>query len=234
MKQNPTQNNSTIADGNGLTHKVEKIVKKLRNVVPSLNPPIHQMFEVQKKDPYKVLVCGILSARSKDEKTVPVCRKLFEKYPTAEDLLKAPIEELEETLKGIGLYRQKAKYLKKAVEILFKEFKGKVPSKVEDLTKLPGVGRKIANIILIHAFDQDTIAVDTHVHRISNLLGLVKTKNPEQTERELKKIVPRPLWKEINYLLVGLGQTICNPQKPKCEICPIKEFCQEYQTKAKE
>ena len=213
--------------------KVEKIVEILREVVPKLNPPIHGMFEVQKNDPYRVLVCGILSARSKDEKTVPVCRRLFEKYPTPQSLLKAPLEEIEETLKGIGLHRQKAKYLKGAVRKLVEEYGGKLPDRLEELVKFPGVGRKIANIILIHAFDRDTIAVDTHVHRIANLLGLVKTKTPEQTEKELKKIVPKPLWKEINYLLVGFGQTICDPKRPKCEECPIRDYCEFYRRESK-
>ena len=208
--------------------KVEKIVEILREVVPKLDPPIHKMFEIQNKNHYRILVCGILSARSKDEKTVPVCKKLFEKYPTPEELLKAPIEEIEETLKGIGLYRQKAKYLKEAVKLLVEKYGGKLPDRLEELVKFPGVGRKVANIILIHAFDRDTIAVDTHVHRIANLLGLVKTKTPEETERELKKVVPKRFWKELNYLLVGFGQTICTPKVPKCDICPIRDYCEHY------
>ena len=212
------------------TEKVEKIVEILEKVIPKLDPPIHRMFEVQKDSPYKVLVCGILSARSKDEKTVPVCRKLFERYPDAESLMKAPLEEIEETLKGIGLYRQKARYLKESVKLLLEKYGGKLPDRLEELVKFPGVGRKIANIILIHAFGKDAIAVDTHVHRIANLLGLVETKRPEQTEKELKKIVPQRLWRKINYLLVGLGQTICKPKNPDCENCPLKELC-EYYTK---
>jgi endonuclease-3 len=208
--------------------KVVKIIEVLEKEIPKLNPPIHLMFEIQKNDPYRVLVCGILSARSKDEKTVEACKRLFEKYPTPEDLLKAPLEEIEETLKGIGLYRQKAKYLKGAIEKLIKEYNGKLPDTLEELIKFPGVGRKIANVILLHAFGKDTIPVDTHVHRIANRIGLVNTKIPEQTERELKKIVPKELWKKVNYLLVGLGQTICTPQNPKCEICPIKDYCDYY------
>jgi endonuclease-3 len=215
------------------TEKVVKVVEILRGIVPELDPPIHRMFEIQKDDPYRVLVCGILSARSKDEKTVPVCRKLFEKYPDAESLLKAPLEDIEETLKGIGLYRQKARYLKEAVRLLVEQYNGKLPDRLEELVKFPGVGRKIANIILIHAFGKDTIAVDTHVHRIANLLGLVSTKTPEQTERELKKITPKALWREINYLLVGFGQTICKPKNPDCKKCPIKELCEFYKKNGK-
>jgi endonuclease-3 len=210
------------------TEKVKRVVEILRGIVPELNPPIHGMFEIQKNDPYRVLVCGILSARSRDEKTVPVCKRLFERYPTAEELLKAPIEEIEETLRGIGLHRQKAKYLKSAVRMLIEDYGGKLPDSLEELVKFPGVGRKIANIILIHAFGKDTIAVDTHVHRIANLLGLVSTKTPEQTEMELKRITPKELWKEINYLLVGFGQTICQPKNPSCETCPLKELCEFY------
>ena len=214
--------------------KVEKIVEILRKVVPKLDPPIHKMFEIQNRDHYRILVCGILSARSKDEKTVPVCKKLFEKYPSPEEFLKAPIEEIEKTLKGIGLYRQKAKYLKEAIKLLVEKYGGELPDSLEQLIKFPGVGRKVANIILIHAFDKDTIAVDTHVHRIANLLGLVKTKTPEETERELKRIAPKMFWKELNYLLVGFGQTICTPKVPKCDICPIRDYCEHYlRSKAK-
>ena len=213
------------------TEKAVKIIEILEKEIPKLNPPIHLMFETQKDDPYKVLVCGILSARSRDEKTVEACERLFEKYPSPEDLLNAPIEEIAEVLKGIGLYRQKAKYLKQAIEKLVKEYEGKLPDRLEELLKFPGVGRKIANVILLHAFGKETIPVDTHVHRIANRLGLVNTKFPEQTEEELKKIVPKKLWKKVNYLLVGLGQTICTPQNPKCEVCPIREYCDFYRAK---
>ena len=209
---------------------VEEIVKRLRQVVPSLNPPIHKMFEVQKRDPYRVLVCGILSARSRDDKTVEVCKKLFEKYPTPQELFKAPLEEIEKTLKGIGLYRQKAKYLKGAVKVLLEKYSGRLPDNLQELVKLPGVGRKIANIILIHAFGKDAVAVDTHVHRIANLLGLVDTETPHQTEEELKRVAPKRYWKELNYLLVGLGQTLCTPQRPKCEKCPLRDICLYYRT----
>jgi endonuclease-3 len=212
------------------TQMVVEVVKRLRGFVPKQNPPIHGMFEVQKSDPYRVLVCGILSARSKDEKTVPVCKRLFERFPTPESLLKAPIEDIEKTLKGIGLHRQKAKYLKEAVRLLLDRYGGKLPDTLEELVKFPGVGRKIANIILIHAFGKNTIAVDTHVHRIANLLGLVNTKKPEETEAELKRITPPEYWREINYLLVGLGQTVCKPKSPGCERCPLKDICPFYKT----
>jgi len=211
------------------TEKAVRVIRILEREIPKLNPPIHLMFETQQRDPYKILVCGILSARSRDEKTVEVCRKLFEKYPTPSALLKAPTGEIEEALKGIGLYRQKAKYLKLAIEKLIKEYHGKLPKSLKELVKFPGVGRKIANVILLHAFGEDTIPVDTHVHRIANRLGLVNnTKTPEQTEEQLKKVVPTDLWKKVNYLLVGLGQTICTPQAPKCEICPVKDLCDYY------
>jgi len=210
-----------------VSQRVERILELLRKAVVELKPPVEGMIEIQKGDHYRALVCGILSARSRDEKTIPVCRKLFEKYPTAEALAKAPLGEIEETIKGIGLYRQKAKYLKEASQKLVKEFNGKLPRSLKDLTQFPGVGRKIANILLLHVYGEDTIAVDTHVHRIANLLGLVNTKTPLETERKLKEITPKRLWKEVNYLLVGFGQTICDPKKPKCEICPVKVHCKK-------
>ncbi len=212
------------------SERVKRVIEILREVVPKLNPPVDGMIEIQNGDHYRALVCGILSARSRDEKTIPVCRKLFEKFPTAEDLAKAPLGEIEETIKGIGLYRQKAKYLKRATQKLVKEFNGKLPRSLKELTQLPGVGRKIANILLSHVYGEDTIAVDTHVHRIANLLGLVNTKTPLETEIKLKEITPKRLWKEVNYLLVGFGQTICDPKKPKCEICPVKVYCKKIAT----
>jgi endonuclease-3 len=208
-----------------MTPSVEKVIEILRKVVPPLNPPVEEMIKIQEGDHYRALVCGILSARSRDEKTIPVCRKLFEKYPTAEDLAKAPLSDIEETIRGIGLYRQKAKYLKSAVQKLVEEYNGKLPRSLKELTQFPGVGRKIANILLLHVYGEDTIAVDTHVHRIANLLGLVNTKTPLETELKLKEITPKRLWKEVNYLLVGFGQTICDPKRPKCDICPLKVYC---------
>ncbi|NPB05782.1 MAG: endonuclease III [Aquificae bacterium] len=210
------------------TRKVVEVVRRLERFVPALEPPVHRMFEVQGRDHYRILVCGILSARSRDEKTVPVCRRLFERYPTPEKLARAPLSEVEEALKGIGLHRQKAKYLKEAARMLVEDYGGRLPDRLEELVKFPGVGRKVANVILTHAHGKDAVAVDTHVHRISNLLGLVQTRRPEETERELLKITPDGYKRKVNYLLVGLGQTICDPKRPKCERCPLKDLCDFY------
>jgi len=177
------------------------------------------------KDPFFVLISTVMSQRTRDEVTYPAARRLFEKYSTPEELLGADLEEIETLIKDVGFYRVKAGRIQEISRILLSEYGGKVPDDMETLLKLPGVGRKTANCVLAHAFSKDALAVDTHVHRISNRLGLVKTKSPEETERELKKILPRRYWRHINLLLVRFGQNICRPISPKCEICSLNDMC---------
>jgi len=175
--------------------------------------------------PFQMLVMTLLSSRTKDSTTIPIVKRLFKKYPAPQDFIKIDLPELEKMIYGIGFYKVKAKNIKKLSEVLLKYYNGKVPNEFEKLTSLSGVGRKTANCILAYTFKQPAIAVDIHVHRISNRLGWVKTKAPEETEEELKKIIPTDLWIKVNSLLVGHGQTICLPIKPKCPECPIKKFC---------
>jgi len=183
------------------------------------------VFRKEEKDPFKILVSAILSTRTRDEVTMEVSERLFERIKSPEDLAKLDVKEIEELIRGVGFYREKAKKLKKIGEILVKDFNSRVPSDLESLLRLPGVGRKVANIVLAEAFGKDAIAVDTHVHRISNRLGMVKTKNPDETEKELMKIVPKKFWKRINKAMVGFGQTVCKPNKPKCGECPLANIC---------
>ena len=176
--------------------------------------------------PFQMVVMTMLSSRTKDTTTIPIVKKFFAKYPRPEDLVKIDVRKLEEWLYGIGFYKVKARNVQKLSQIILKKYKGKVPDTFEELTSLPGVGRKTANCVLAYTFKKPAIAVDTHVHRISNGLGWVKTKNPEETEEALKRIVPRDLWIEVNRLFVGHGQTICIPGNPKCNICPALYYCQ--------
>ena len=135
------------------------------------------------------------------------------------------MEEIEALIWDVGFYRGKAGRIKEISRILLKEYEGRVPDDMESLLKFPGVGRKTANCVLAHAFFQDALAVDTHVHRISNRMGMVRTKSPEETEIELKKVFPQRYWKHINLLLVKLGQNICRPISPRCEICSLNDIC---------
>ncbi|MEK6972697.1 MAG: endonuclease III [archaeon] len=182
---------------------------------------------------FKVLVSTVLSARTRDETTKKAADSLFEKYPTAEKLAGADLKNIKKLIKKVGFYKVKAARIKQLSRILLDNWHGKVPSTLADLLFLPGVGRKTAQCVRIYAFDLDGIAVDTHVHRISNRLGLVKTKKPEETEQKLMQKVPNKYWKYINNLFVKFGQNICLPINPKCEICRIKEYCKYPKTKNK-
>ena len=172
---------------------------------------------------FKVTVSTILSARTKDETTAKVSERLFEKVKSWQDLLETPLEELENLIYGVGFYKNKAKLLKKlALEMKKRNFK--LPDNLKELTKLPGIGTKTANIILVDGFGKEGLAVDTHVHRIVNRLELVDTFTPEETEKRLKEMLDEETWKKVNALLVSFGRQICNV-KPKCEVCFYKEKC---------
>ncbi|HJX45711.1 MAG TPA: endonuclease III [Patescibacteria group bacterium] len=155
---------------------------------------------------YRILVSTILSSRTKDEITYLASRKLFEKAPNIKILNELDIKKIKKLIYPVGFYNTKAKHLKNLAEIIEKEYKGKIPTTRDELLNLPGVGRKTANLVLNRAFGKQAISVDTHVHTISNLLGWVNTKTPEETEKELIKILPKKYWKEINMLFVSIGR----------------------------
>lgn len=158
------------------------------------------------KTPFQTLVCVMLSARTRDETTAIRCRQLFAVAPTPEKLASLPVEKIAKIIYPVGFYKTKAKNLKRLAEDIIGRFHSKVPKSLEELTTLPGVGRKTANIVLARAFNIPAIGVDTHVHRVANTLGWVHTKTPEQTERELAKILPRKYWVDVNNLMVSIGQ----------------------------
>lgn len=201
--------------------QIEQIIKELKKY--SFSTAV-----VKHKSEYKVLVAAMLSARTRDENTEKAVERLFSKYDGVGEIAQANVKELEELVKSTGFYRVKARNLKELSRILVEEYKGKVPKELGELKKLPGVGQKVAQCVRVYAFGEDALPVDTHVHRISNRIGLVKTKGPEKTERELLKKVPRKYWKEINNLLVKFGQNICKPIKPKCEGCGVNKWCEYY------
>lgn len=176
-------------------------------------------------NPFQVLIGTILSARCRDEVTDVVSRKLFERYPNPERLAAARHREVERIIRPIGFFRMKAKYVIETSRQVIEKHGGRVPETLEELTEFPGVGRKVANCVLVYAFDTPAIPVDTHVHRVSNRLGWVKTKAPDQTERALVEIVPRRHWLEINELLVAHGKAVCRPIRPLCDRCPVEASC---------
>lgn len=209
---------------------LENIIRKLREYYKQNNKTLIDRVSTE-KDPFKVLISCILSQRSKDEMTEKVSNELFKIVHKPEDLINLENRELEKILYSIGFYKVKARRLKEVSKILIEKYNGSVPDKLNELLKLPGVGRKTANIVITKGFNKNGIAVDTHVHRISNRLGLVRTKRPEETEINLKKAIPEKYWIELNDYLVNFGKNICTPISPKCSICPIEKYCKKVGVK---
>jgi len=200
--------------------KTDRIIK----IVEELN----EVFEIRvflDHDPYKVLVRTILSQRTRDENTDQATNNLFAKYKDIYEVVEAPTEDIQELIRPAGFYRVKAGRIQEVSQILIDEYGGEVPDTLDELVKLPGVGRKTANCVLVFAFELPAIPVDTHVHRISNRMGLVNTKTPDDTEMELSKIAPKELWIKLNDLMVQFGQNICKPTSPQCEACPVSYLC---------
>ncbi len=186
---------------------------------------IYDLRFFENPDPYRVLIRTILSQRTRDENTDRATDSLFSVYKNINEIADAPVEEIEKLIKCAGFYRVKAARIKEVSNILLDQFDGEVPDNMKELLTLPGVGRKTANCVLVYGFKEPAIPVDTHVHRISNLLGLCDTKNPEDTEEELIKIIPKEDWIVLNDYMVQFGQTICKPNHMQCEICPIVDYC---------
>lgn len=175
--------------------------------------------------PFQLLIATLLSARSKDTTVIPIAQQLFQKYPEPKDFINIPQNELEHQIYKIGFYRNKAKNIKALSKILTEKYNSQVPNTLENLTALPGVGRKTANCLLAYVFKQPAIAVDIHVQRISNRLSWINTKTPEQTELKLQTLIPKQHWIDINRLFVSHGQTICKPVNPICNNCSILNYC---------
>ena len=179
----------------------------------------------EKADPYKILISCLLSLRSRDETTEKISNELFQIADTPDKLLKIPIKRLEGIIYSTGHYHKKALTLKHVSFEIINRFNGKVPDNKDDLMSIKGIGPKTANIVLNFAYNQPTLPIDTHCHRLPNRLGWVETKTPEQTEKALEKILPKQYWFEFNGIFVLFGRTICTPISPKCSQCPIKRYC---------
>ena len=179
-------------------------------------------WSARKTNPFRILIGTILSARSRDETTDRIAAILFRRFGSAKALAAAPRREVEKILQPIGFYRTKARYVIGTSKIVAKSG---VPRTLEGLLELPGVGRKVANCVLVYAFGGQAIPVDTHVHRLSNRLGWVRTRMPEETERELVRIVPQRLWPIINEAFVAHGKRVCRPIGPLCGVCPLEALC---------
>ena len=207
--------------------KALKILKILKEQYPKYQTPVSTYFQETTKDSFKVLISTILSPRAKDTQTEKVSKELFKIADTPEKIVNLEIKTLQKIIYSIGFYKVKSKRVKQAAKFLIENFNGKVPDIFEDLIKIPGVGRKVANIILAECFNIPAIGVDIHVFRISNRLGLTKSKNPLETEKQLMKLFPENEWKNINRALVVHGQNICSPISPKCSLCQIEKYCEK-------
>ncbi|HXW36379.1 MAG TPA: endonuclease III [Nitrososphaerales archaeon] len=212
--------------------KIALVLRKMRAMVYGSTDrratALAQLQDTSGGDPFKVLISTILSHRTRDENTSRASENLFSRYDTPEKLASADPDEVRRLIRPSGFYNVKTKNIIRVSKQLIEDFGGVVPKRMEDLLKLHSVGRKTANCVLVYGFKEPAIPVDTHVHRISNRLGLVKTKTPEETEAILLKTVPKRYWLPLNDLFVRFGQTTCKPIGPKCGICTLSKSCPYY------
>lgn len=205
--------------------KAERIISIMESEAKKRNAPVFRFEKRKSRDSFRALIFVILSARTKDDATIKAGEALFSFAKDAKTLAGMKKSEVEKLIKSVGFYRQKSKNIIKTAKIITSEYGGKVPAELNELMKLPGVGRKSANVLLSTVFKKNVIAVDTHVHRISNRLGFVKTKRPEETEAALMKVFPRKYWGRLNRAMVGYGQTVCVPMGPFCSLCKLSKIC---------
>lgn len=206
---------------------IDQIIATLRFATQKMEKPAAaQVVERYGQDPFLVLMSCILSLRTKDTVSLPASLRLFEQGKTPLGILAIPVLTIQDLIYPVGFYRRKAAVIHQICNVIIDKHAGQVPRSVDDLLALPGVGRKTANLVLGEGFGIPALCVDTHVHRISNRLGIVKTKTPECTEEALKKILPQHYWIEYNQLIVMWGQNVCVPVSPKCSQCPIYTWCQ--------
>ncbi len=203
------------------------MIDTMNSVKPPRMTALQELHEAETGN-FSILIGTILSARTKDEATAKAVKKLFSKYKTPKALAHAKVKDIEKLIKSIGFYHVKSKRIIEVAKIIDSQYNGIVPDDLETLLKLPGVGRKTANCVLVYAFGKPAIPVDIHVHRISNRLGLVETKTPEETELALMKKIPKKFWIDINDTFVMYGQNICKPISPMCDVCKIKRNCKYY------
>jgi len=208
----------------------DEIFRLLKKELTNYKVPVlsRRKWEEVIHTPYTTLVSCLLSLRTKDEVTEAASIRLLKKYNTPQKINELPIQKIQSLIYPVGFYKTKAKRIKEISKILIENYNGKVPKNLNELLKLKGVGRKTANIVMVYGHNKKGfLPIDTHCHRIPNRLGWIKTKTPEQTEKELKKILPNKFWDDFNHLFVKFGQTICVPISPFCSRCPINKYCKK-------
>lgn len=211
---------------------IDKIMKELLKVTKRMPMPVVTEIKlVTNRDAYKILISTMLSLRTKDSTTRDASMRLFEKAGNPKDMLKLSEEKIAKLIYPVGFYRVKAKNILEVSQTIIDDYNGKVPDEIDELLKLRGVGRKVANLVITEAFDKYGICVDTHVHRISNRFGYVSTKKPEQTEFALRKKLPKKYWRVYNDTLVIYGQNLCKPINPLCNQCSVSKYCDYFKNK---
>jgi endonuclease-3 len=202
--------------------KILKILAKQQGIT--------MLGQMSKEPAWQILISTILSARANDKATLPASKELFRRYKTIKTLADANPNDVKKIIRKTVYFNQKTKYIQKTAKMLLDKYKGNVPSDMDKLMEFPGVGHKVAGCVLVYAFNKPALPIDTHCHRISNRLGLVKTKTAEQTMKALQRTLPKKYWLVFNELLVIHGQTICRPVNPRCDVCPIKKYCDYYRS----
>jgi endonuclease III len=207
---------------------IDKFIKAwpiLKRQVKGLRVPYLETFASRRRDPFQILISCILSLRTQDKTTEAASERLFKLTDTPDAMSRLSPETIEKAIYPVGFYRVKARQIINISRELVERYNSKVPDTIEELLTLKGVGRKTANLVITVGYNKYGICVDTHVHRITNRWGLIKTKNPNETELRLREILPRRYWKELNGILVAFGQGICKPISPLCSTCQINIFC---------
>ncbi len=207
---------------------IDSIYRILKKEVQNYKVPVVDLIKLQTNDPFKVLVTTILSARTQDQTTVEASKRLYKVVKKIDDLGKLTEEEIEKLIFPVGFYKNKARFLKALPDAIIG---GVIPQTIDELVKLPGVGRKTANLVVAIAFEKPAVCVDTHVHKIMNRIGYVKTKNPQETEFALRKKLPEKYWITFNSIFVAFGQHLCRPLNPWCSKCPIGKYCNRVNVK---
>ena len=210
------------------SHKtIERVMRTLAREIDGLElPAVEKISASQKEDPFQILISTLLSARTQDATTLAASTRLFAKAATPQAVAKLRVTQIEKLIYPVGFYRNKAVFVKDTAKMIIEKFDGRVPSTLEEMITLPGVGRKTANLVMILAFkSHDNICVDIHVHRIANRLGWVQTRTPEETEQALYKTLERQWWPLVNLYLVTWGQNVCRPVYPKCNRCSLLKMC---------
>lgn len=209
----------------------KKITAQIMALLYEMHP--NAKCELDHRTPFQLLVATVLSAQTTDVAVNKVTPALFERYPTAYDLSLAEPGDVEDLIRRIGLYKNKAKNIVALSKMLHEDYNGVVPETIKELVKLPGVGQKTANVVVSNAFGVPAIAVDTHVFRVANRIGIANAKNVKDTELQLQKKLPKEEWIQAHHTFIFHGRYICDARSPKCEVCPLKEYCRYYKKMSK-